>query len=320
MIELIHVDKNYGNLSVLKDVSLTVQDGEIFGIVGQSGAGKSTLLRTINGLEPLSGGQIKVDGIDVSTLKGKSLRFFRQKTAMIFQDFALMETVSVYKNIALPLECAHYSRFRIRERVNELAKMVGIQDKLDSKPHELSGGQKQRVAIARALALNPSVLLSDEATSALDPKTTMSILELLRSINKKLGLTIVIVTHQMEVVKAVCDRVAVIVDGKILQIGKTDEVFLNPYSAISAMIPHEELLPATGINIKLFFPKSFSQQDFITHMARELDIDFSIAWGQLERFKDDVLGELIINISQENYRKVLAYLDKNKLGYEVIEK
>ncbi len=320
MIEFIHVSKNFGSLHVLSDVSLKINDGEIFGIIGQSGAGKSTLLRTINGLEPINQGRIISDGRDVSKLKGNELRQYRQKTAMIFQDFALMDTLSVYKNIALPLECAHLPAKAIEARVNELARMVQIQDKLKAKPRELSGGQKQRVAIARALALNPKVLLSDEATSALDPKTTQSILALLREINKTLGLTIVMVTHQMEVVKAVCDRVGVLIDGKLVQVGKTDEVFLAPYSSLSALVPNEALLPNTGINIKLFFPKSFSTQDFITHMARELDIDFSIAWGQLERFKDDVLGELIINVSKDNYRKVLSYLDKAKLGYEVIEK
>jgi D-methionine transport system ATP-binding protein len=320
MIEFKNVYKSFESTKALDDVSLTINDGEIFGIIGQSGAGKSTLLRTINALEPVDSGDIIVDGRNIKELKGKELRDYRKKVPMIFQNFALLETQTVFKNIALPLECAHQSRQMTRARVDQLAAMVGIQDKLKSKPRELSGGQKQRVGIARALALDPKIILSDEATSALDPLTTQSILQLLMKINKELGITIVVVTHQMEVVKAICSRIAIISNGKILQVGKTDEIFLSSNSAIKTIMKFDELLPEKGINIRLFFPKSFSTANFITHMARTLDIDFSIAYGQLEKFRDDVLGELIINIKESQLKTVADYLKKSKIGFEVITK
>ncbi len=319
MIEIKNVSKSFDSLKVLDDVSLTIHDGEIFGVIGQSGAGKSTLLRTLNGLIPIDKGQILIDGKDIAQMKGAELRSFRKKTAMIFQDFALLETESVYKNIALPLICSHEKRADIDKKVRELSRLVGIEDKLKMKPRELSGGQKQRVAIARALTLNPKILLSDEATSALDPKTTSSILALLSDINKKMGLTIVVVTHQMEVIKAICSKVALIVDGKIKECGSTDEIFLNPNSAIASIVSQDEILPDTGTNIRLYFPKSFSQEDFITNMARSLDVNFAIVWGKLERFREDVLGTLIINVKDESLEKIVSYLNQSKISYEVIK-
>jgi D-methionine transport system ATP-binding protein len=203
--------------------------------------------------------------------------------------------------------------------VLELAEIVGLSDKLDSKPRQLSGGQKQRVAIARALALNPQILLCDEATSALDPITTEAILQLLRKINEQLGITIVIVTHQMEVVKSACERIAVLRNGDVLQVGNTDEIFLSSDSALKTLIKDYEILPKTGVNIRLFFPKSCSVDYFITKLARELDVDFSICAGKLERFRDDVLGTLIINIKDEDKGKVLGYIASSSIGFEVID-
>ena len=317
-IEFKNVYKKYGELTALNNVNLQIYEGEIFGIVGQSGAGKSTLLRTINRLEEIESGEVLVDGANVVDFDGKQLREFRKNCGMIFQHFSLMETKNVYKNIALPLECNHYSKEEINTRVLELAEIVGLSDKLKSKPRQLSGGQKQRVAIARALALNPQILLCDEATSALDPITTESILQLLRKINEKLGITVVIVTHQMEVVKSACERIAVLKDGDVLQVGSTDEIFLSSDSALKTLIKDYEILPKNGINIRLFFPKSCSVDYFITKMARELDVDFSICAGKLERFRDDVLGTLIINIKDEDKGKVLGYIASSSVGFEVI--
>lgn len=187
-----------------------------------------------------------------------------------------------------------------------------------SKPRELSGGQKQRVAIARALALNPDILLCDEATSALDPNTTKSILALLRDINEKLGITIIIVTHQMEVVKEICQRVAIMENGQVMAIGKTEDLFLKNSKVLKSLIGEEEVLPNEGINIRLFFPKDNSNDSIITAMARDLDIDFSIVWGKLERFRDDVLGSLVINIKENQRNEVEKYLTSKNMPWEVI--
>ena len=319
MIEFKKVYKSYNDVEALKDISLSIRDGEIFGLVGKSGAGKSTLLRTINQLEKIDSGDILIDGKSVCSLKGKELRLIRKKIGMIFQNFSLMETQTVYQNIALPLKCVHCSKSTIDKKVHELAQLVDIEDKLNKKPRELSGGQKQRVAIARALALDPSILLCDEATSALDPVTTKSILELLKTINRKTKITIVIVTHQMEVIKEACQRIAVIHHGNLLEVGATEDLFLSSSQALATLVQEEEILPQTGKNIKLFFPKDFTSDSLITKMARQLDIDFSICWGKLEKFQDTVLGSLIINVSLNDFDAVLAYLKKTGIRMEVVE-
>ncbi len=319
MIEFKKVYKSYNDVEALKDISLSIRDGEIFGLVGKSGAGKSTLLRTINQLEKIDSGDILIDGKSVCSLKGKELRLIRKKIGMIFQNFSLMETQTVYQNIALPLKCVHCSKSTIDKKVHELAQLVDIEDKLNKKPRELSGGQKQRVAIARALALDPSILLCDEATSALDPVTTKSILELLKTINRKTKITIVIVTHQMEVIKEACQRIAVIHQGNLLEVGATEDLFLSSSQALATLVQEEEILPQTGKNIKLFFPKDFTSDSLITKMARQLDIDFSICWGKLEKFQDTVLGSLIINVSLNDFDAVLAYLKKTGIRMEVVE-
>lgn len=319
MIELIDVTKKYSDFTALRNINLKINDGEIFGIVGQSGAGKSTLLRTINRLEEVDGGTILVNEENVGLLKHKELRMYRKDVAMIFQHFSLLETQDVYANIALPLKCAHLKKEAVKKRVNELAKIVGLEDKLTSKPRNLSGGQKQRVAIARALALNPRILLCDEATSALDPSTTKSILELLTKINRELGITIVVVTHQMEVIKSFCQRIAILKDGNLLELGKTEDLFLSSNEALKSLIDEEEITPEQGVNIRIYFPKDATSDSLITQMARHLDIDFSIVWGKLEKFQDDVLGSLIINIKTNQKEEVLSYLELKKTRYEVID-
>lgn len=319
MIKINNVHKSFNNVQVLKDITLEIKKGEVFGLVGHSGAGKSTLLRCINGLETYDKGSILVNEYEeVKNLTNSAVRSFRKNLGMIFQHFSLLERRNVYDNVALPLECWGYSKADIDKRVIELLELVGLSDKKKSKPRELSGGQKQRVAIARALALNPNILLCDEATSALDPNTTKSILALLRDINEKLGITIIIVTHQMEVVKEICERVAIMEGGQVMAVGKTEDLFLKNSKSLKALIGEEEILPSEGINIRLFFPKDNSNDSIITGMARELDIDFSIVWGKLERFRDDVLGSLVINIKQKQKDEVVKYLTSKEMPWEVI--
>lgn len=328
MIKISGLSKHYeDNIEVLKDISIDINDGEIYGIIGHSGAGKSTLLRCINGLEQYNSGSLTVDDQEVSELKGRDLRAFRKNLGMIFQSFNLLERKTVYENVALPLEVWREKGSRreenekISKRVHELLELVGLSDKLKSKPKELSGGQKQRVAIARALALNPKILLCDEATSALDPKTTKDILMLLSDINKKLGITIVIVTHQMEVIKEVCEKVALIDGGKIMSEGYAKDLFLNPSVSLKKFLGDEEeteILPNEGVNIKIFFHGGVSKDTLITSMARELKIDFSIVWGKLEKFRDDVLGSLVINLSTGDKEKVETYLREKNITWEVL--
>ena len=315
MIEFKNVCKKYSNLKALDNINLTIPSSSIFGIVGKSGAGKSTLLRTINKLEKIDEGSIIVDGIDIVTLNLRQLREFRKKVAMIFQHFSLMQTKTIYKNIALPLECSGYKKSEIKTKVEELASLVGISDKLNEKPRNLSGGQCQRVAIARALTLNPKILLCDEATSALDPKTTHDILKLLKQIKEKYDITIIMVTHQMEVIKEVCDEIAILNDGILL------ELFISNNASLKELTNEEEILPKSGINIKIYFPKESSNNALITKMARDLNIDFSIVWGKLERFKENTLGSLIINIDDSELKKqqVIEYLQNRSILFDMIK-
>lgn len=319
-VEIKNVVKSFGNVQVIKDVSFTINQGEIYGIIGHSGAGKSTLLRCINGLESYNGGSVNVMGKEVSALNDGELRVFRKELGMIFQNFNLLQRKNVFDNVALPLEVWGYDKNTIKEKVSELLKLVGLEDKILRKPSQLSGGQKQRVAIARALALDPKILLCDEATSALDPKTTKDILQLLLKINKELGITIIIVTHQMEVIKEVCERVALLDGGEIKAEGKAEDLFLKPGKSLKKFLGEEdeENLPDTGINIKLYFPSNSSENALITRMSRELEIDFSIVWGKLEKFREQVLGGLVININEEDKEKVLKYLEDKDILLEVL--
>ncbi|MGL5415751.1 MAG: methionine ABC transporter ATP-binding protein [Clostridium sp.] len=321
MIKITNVEKSFGNNNVLKDVSLEINEGEIYGIIGHSGAGKSTLLRCINGLEGYNSGSVRVMGKEIKDLNNKGIRELRKDLGMIFQNFNLLERKSVYENVELPLEVWKYDKNKRKERVIELLKLVGLEEKKDAKPKELSGGQKQRVAIARALALEPKILLCDEATSALDPKTTKDILELLLEINKRLKITIVIVTHQMEVVKEVCERVTLLDGGYVKAQGQAKELFLKPESHLKKFLGEEDeegVLPSEGINIRIFFPSDFSENAIITKLARELDVDFSIVFGKLEKFREDVLGSLVINVYEKDKEKIVQYLEKKNVRLEVI--
>lgn len=319
-VEIKNVVKSFGNVQVIKDVSFTINQGEIYGIIGHSGAGKSTLLRCINGLESYNEGSINVIGKEVSSLDYRQIRAFRKGLGMIFQNFNLLQRKDVFSNVALPLEVWGYDKKIIKNKVLELLKLVGLEDKITRKPSQLSGGQKQRVAIARALALDPKILLCDEATSALDPKTTKDILQLLLKINKELGITIIIVTHQMEVIKEICERVALLDGGEIRAEGKVEDLFLKPNKSLKKFLGEEdkENLPELGVNIKLYFPSNSSENAIITRMSRELDIDFSIVWGKLEKFRNQVLGGLVININEEDKENVLKYLEEKGILWEVI--
>ena len=318
MIKISNLNKYYGNTKILSDVNIHMQKGEIFGIIGHSGAGKSTLLRCINRLETYEDGSILVEDKEVKDLSENELRFLRKDLGMIFQHFSLLERKTVFENVALPLECFKYPKEEINKRVDELLKLVGIDDKKNQKPRNLSGGQKQRVAIARALALNPKVLLCDEATSALDPNTTKSILNLLQDINKKLNITIIMVTHQMEVIKQICSRVAIMEGGKVLEIGDTEELFLQNSKNLQKLVGEEDIVLPKGTNIRIIFPKEISNDSIITSMARNLDIDFSIICGKLEKYREDILGSLIINVSSEHKERVKKYLDEKKVRWEEI--
>ena len=318
MIKISNLNKYYENIKVLSDVNIHIEKGEIFGIIGHSGAGKSTLLRCINRLEDDEDGSILVEEKEVKDLSENELRFLRKDLGMIFQHFSLLERKTVFENVALPLECFKYSKAEKNKRVNELLELVGIADKKNQKPRNLSGGQKQRVAIARALALNPKVLLCDEATSALDPNTTKSILSLLQDINKKLNITIIMVTHQMEVIKQICSRVAIMEGGKVLEIGNTEELFLQNSKNLQKLVGEDEIVLPKGSNIRIIFPKEISNESIITSMARNLDIDFSIVCGRLEKYREDILGSLIINVSSKHKEKVKKYLDERHVRWEEI--
>ena len=317
MIKIENLTKFYGDTQILFDVNLEVKKGEIFAIVGHSGAGKSTLLRCINGLESYQGGSLKVFDQEIKNLDETQQRHLRRDVGMIFQHFALMARKNVFENVATPLKFWGYKSDETEKRVKELLNLVGLESKAKSYPSELSGGQKQRVAIARALALNPKILLSDEATSALDPNTTNQILELLEKINKELEISVVIVTHEMEVVKSIAKRAILLEGGKIIGSGSIEELFLKPDEKMKEFLGEVEILPNTGTNIRLFFPKEVAQNSVITHMARSLNIDFNIVWGKLEKLNDNVLGSLVINIDEKDKENVLNYIKQSGVLWEV---
>ena len=319
MIEVLNLEKNYGELKVLKDVSFKIEEGKIYGIIGHSGAGKSTMLRCINGLEKYNTGKLMVMGRNVCELAENELRIFRKDVGMIFQHFNLMERATVKENVELPLKLWKYEKSYIDKKVDELLSLVGLGNKKNAKPKELSGGEKQRVAIARALALEPKILLCDEATSALDPKTTKDILALISHINRKLGITIVVVTHQMEVVKEICERVVLLDKGEVKEEGVVEDLFLRPGQYLKKFLGEdEEIILGDGVNIKIYFPASVSKEAFITNMAHDLKIDFSIVWGKLEKFREKILGSLVIQVQPHEQETVERYLQDKSFKWEVI--
>lgn len=323
MIELKDVRKSFNKTDVLKGISMEIQEGEIFGIIGQSGAGKSTLLRCINGLESYDDGQIIVDGTKVSVQDKKNLRLLQKRMGMIFQSFNLLERLDVYHNVALPMKFwgIPTNTKEAHEKIMNLLKLVGLEEKVHSKPRELSGGQKQRVAIARALVLDPAFLLCDEATSALDPEITKGILALLQKINKEMGITIIVVTHQMEVVKQICQRVAFLNNGKVLAVGKPEQLFVWPkeHEIRDFLREGSDKLPTTGVNLKLFFFGEGNQRPVVTQMAHELGTNFNICWAKLEDFREDVYGSLVLNMKEEDLGNACKYLDKMGVTWELLK-
>ena len=240
MVEIVGVNKSFENTSVLQDINLTIKDQEVFGLVGPSGVGKSTLLNCLIGLETYQSGSISIDGVKLETLSDLQMRQFRKNMGMIFQNFSLIGRKDVFHNIALPMECWKYTKSEIKDRVEELAELTGIQDKLKNRPSELSGGQKQRVAIARALTMNPKYLLCDECTSALDPKSTIAILDLLKDLQKHFGITIIVVTHEMAVVQNICNRMAILDAGKVSLVGDVQEIFLNKPEQLKTLVGEDD--------------------------------------------------------------------------------
>lgn len=341
MIELINVEKTYyskaGDIHALNKTNLHIKEGEIFGIIGLSGAGKSTLVRCINMLERPTAGQVFVDGAELTAMNDSQLRKARQSIGMIFQHFNLLASRTVYDNIAFPLEIQGLSKAEIEKRVRPLLELVQLETRANYYPSQLSGGQKQRVGIARALASNPKVLLCDEATSALDPQTTKSILELLLDINKKMHLTIVMITHQMEVVRTVCDRVAVIEHGDIIEEGSMIDVFTNPQhpttkeftkSVINAETPDmikQKNLSATYVNgskllVRVSFLGDSAGEPIISSLVKRFSVDISILYGNIDQLKDMPFGTLIIEVcgNKEAIDHALDYLHKQNLKTEVI--
>lgn len=342
MIKFSKVEKTYaspaGPVPALKGIDLEIAKGEIFGIIGLSGAGKSTLVRCINMLERPTGGKVIVDGKDMTALTDSELREARKDIGMIFQHFNLLSSATVYENIAFPLKLAGKSDSEIKEKVEPLLKLVGLETKAGQYPSQLSGGQKQRVGIARALASEPKVLLCDEATSALDPQTTKAILELIRDINKKLQLTVVVITHEMQVIKDICDKVAVIDKGVIAEQGTVLEVFTNPQQPItkefiSVLLSNE--LPAAfrGGNIsqepaedaylllRLTFIGESADDPVIADMIRKFpEVETTLLFGNLDHIKYTPFGRMIIGLKGETaqVQAALDYFKTRELKEEVI--
>ncbi|PAV25125.1 methionine ABC transporter ATP-binding protein [Tamilnaduibacter salinus] len=334
MIELIDVEKSYEvdgrAVPALKPTRLEIANGEVFGIVGHSGAGKSTLVRLINRLEAPSGGRVVIDGEDVTGYGDEDLRAFRRKVGMIFQHFNLLFSKTVADNIAFPMKLAGiYSRAEIRERVDELLQRVGLTDQARKYPAQLSGGQKQRVGIARALACRPSILLCDEATSALDPQTTQSVLRLLADINRELNLTIVLITHEMDVVRRVCDRVAVMDAGEVVESGPVTDVFLHPQHTTSREFVfeseqvdedemQEDFARARGRILRLTFQGESTYEPLLGSVARESGVDFSILSGRIDRIKETPYGQLTLSLVGGDLNAALAALDRADVHVEVL--
>ncbi|MCT6719780.1 methionine ABC transporter ATP-binding protein [Acidovorax sp. K2F] len=344
MIELRGITQTYqgsqGPVEALKGIDLTIQPGEVFGIIGKSGAGKSSLVRVINLLNRPTKGQVIVSGQDLTQLNDAQLREARREIGMVFQHFNLLSSRTVFDNAALPLELAGMDKAAIRERVNPLLELVGLAHLADRYPAQISGGQKQRVGIARALASRPKVLLSDEATSALDPETTRSILDLLRQVNRELGLTVVLITHQMQVIKQVADRVAVIEAGRIVEQGRVLDVFTRPQQAITKSLIDEILpqeLPAsvldhvrklagqlsagrTGQLLRLSYAGDSAYQPILSQLIRQFGVDMSILHGQVDEIQDETFGSLAVYASgeAESVRGAVAHLRAGEVEVEEV--
>lgn len=340
MIELKNVTKSFQlkdrQIDALSQVTLSVEKGKIFGVIGSSGAGKSTLIRCVNLLERPTSGEVIVDGVSLTSLSGSQLARERRQIGMIFQHFNLLSSRTVSENIAFALELDKKSKQEIKTRVSELLSLVGLSEKADEYPANLSGGQKQRVAIARTLASNPKVLLCDEATSALDPATTRSILNLLKDINRRLGITILLITHEMHVVKSICDFVAVIDHGRLIEQGTVGEIFLNPKtqrtkefiaSSVNIEVPefYQQRLTQDGQEkknplLKLELSGDSSDEPVLSQLSRLLGVDAKIITAQMDQAQQASFGSLLIELSgeRENFQKAIQYITDKHIIVEII--
>ena len=341
MIRFENISKEFtGNgktVHAIRNVSLEINKGEIFGIIGYSGAGKSTLVRCINLLEKPTDGKVFINNEEITKLPVKQLRTYRKKIGMIFQQFNLFSTRTVYQNVEFPLKGSGLSKKEKKEKVEKLLKLVGLEEKADAYPSGLSGGQKQRVAIARALANDPEILLSDESTSALDPQTTKAILQLLKKLNKELGITIVVITHEMQVIKDICDRVAVMKDGEVVEYGEVFDLFANPREQItkdfvdgtSNLSRIQDLLEEKSniVNLKSgeailrfrYLERNVSEA-LVSKLSRKFQLDINIIFGNIELIGENPIGGLvsIVQGEKENIDKAISYLKEKNVGVEVI--
>ncbi len=333
MIELSGLTKTFADHVALRDINLFIQEGEIFGIIGKSGAGKSTLLRCINLLERPDRGEVLVDGENITVLSANKLRIARHKTAMIFQQFNLLNALTVYENIALPMRIQGMSPEAIDDKINELLPLVELSEKIHAYPAQLSGGQKQRVAIARALSCSPKILLCDEATSALDPETTDSILALLKKINAFYGITIVLITHEMDVVKRICHRLAIMDAGKIIETTALANIFAHKdglartmlYAQLSPELPpclssRLSDVPNDKPLLRLFFEGQDATVPFISQTSRELNLDINILLANIDRFDTLTCGVLVVELiaNKKLLQAFIARCEKCGLSVEIL--
>jgi len=334
VIEFQDVHKTYRvagrDIAALQPTRLEISAGEVFGLIGHSGAGKSTLLRLINRLEEPSGGRILVNGEDVTALDAEGLRRFRQRVGMIFQHFNLLMSKTVADNVAMPLRLAgSYSKGEIERRVTALLRRVGLEDHARKYPAQLSGGQKQRVGIARALATEPDILLCDEATSALDPQTTAQVLQLLAEINRELKLTIVLITHEMDVIRRVCDRVAVMDAGQIVETGPVTDVFLHPQhpttqrfvledEAVDEREQHEDFTHVPGRILRLTFQGEATYTPLLGTVARETGVDYSILSGRIDHIKNTPYGQLTLALIGGDLAAAMSRFEAAEVHVEVL--
>ena len=325
MIEIKNLCKTYsltdGSVEALKDVSLSIPDGDVFGIIGMSGAGKSTLVRCINMLERPTAGSVVIDGKDLTKMTEKELRAERQSITMIFQGFNLLMQKNCLRNVCFPLELAGVKKAEATKKAQSLLELVGLGDKASAYPAQLSGGQQQRVAIARALATNPKVLLCDEATSALDPKTTNAILELIREINQKLGITVIIITHQMSVVESTCRHVAILEEGQVVEQGEVSAVFSHPKSEAARRLVFPEgnpesllcSLPGSRLIRVVFNGADATGKPIIARMAPEIGVEANIAYASTRSIEGRAYGSMLLSIEDKNddLARAIGYLTQD---------
>ena len=336
-IEIKGLHKTYGSgdsrVDALRDINIQVYKGEIFGFIGQSGAGKSSLVRCLAALEPATSGKILVNGVDLSALNGSSLRIYRRKLGLVFQHFNLLANSSVAQNIAFPLKVAsNMPKAQVNKRVDELLEMVDLRDKKHSYPAQLSGGQKQRVGIARALAAEPDIVMCDEATSALDPATTESIMQLIKDINRSLGITFIIITHEMEVIKQVCSRVAILEGGRIIEEGSVVDICAYPKTDTAKRFfrlvdteltnkAYQQALRVPGLLAKLSFVGDATPEPFVSYCVNKFGVIVSILSGNIAEVGDTLVGNLVVKIrgSDESISQALSYMHQHGVQADILQ-